>query len=452
MNEDLIECNPNGVPSGIKNYKMETPEAYKLRKELRLEQLEGSNIHSIALILFIVPVVSLVRRVVPLSGYLGDFVITVIPLLCSVVLVDYLVYIYLALFFLFMGGWSLRKKFFGSSKSQLAALENSRKPFLTDYRSAMMLLTCIAILAVDFEIFNLDLAKTETYGISLMDVGVGSFVISMSIVSKKSVSSVGRFKLFGMTLKGILPLLVLGIGRTLMVKSVNYQEHVSEYGVHWNFFLTLSSVSLFAAILDAPIKYSALIGIILSIIQQIALQSGLEHFILEGPRENIISANKEGLVSIIGYTALYLCSIQIGNRLRTASSRKAWIKVLIEICAITLIFIGVGMFLEYGLGIRPSRRMANITYCAYVLGLNMFMISGFLSLDLFTPPRPSIIFSSISKKKNSQLIVFIIANLMTGLINMSMKTLDIPDTLSFGILIIYCLILTAFSVYIKLPV
>ena len=41
-----------------------------------------------------------------------------------------------------------------------------------------------------------------------------------------------------------LPLIILGMGRVLSTKGVNYQEHVTEYGVHWNFFFTVSAVKV----------------------------------------------------------------------------------------------------------------------------------------------------------------------------------------------------------------
>ena len=46
------------------------------------------------------------------------------------------------------------------------------------------------------------------------------------------------------SIKSCIPLFVLGLMRLASVKATDYQEHVSEYGTHWNFFFTLLVVKV----------------------------------------------------------------------------------------------------------------------------------------------------------------------------------------------------------------
>jgi phosphatidylinositol glycan class W len=48
------------------------------------------------------------------------------------------------------------------------------------------MLTALSILAVDFQIFPRRFAKTEKYGVSLMDIGVGAFVASHAFKATKA--------------------------------------------------------------------------------------------------------------------------------------------------------------------------------------------------------------------------------------------------------------------------
>jgi hypothetical protein len=54
------------------------------------------------------------------------------------------------------------------------------------FRVTVYTLTAISILAVDFHVFPRRFAKTETYGVSLMDIGVGVFVAAHAMKSTKN--------------------------------------------------------------------------------------------------------------------------------------------------------------------------------------------------------------------------------------------------------------------------
>ncbi|GBO36375.1 hypothetical protein AVEN_186082-1, partial [Araneus ventricosus] len=60
---------------------------------------------------------------------------------------------------------------------------NINRDFVTGYRGQLLLATATSILAVDFNFFPVRFAKTETYGWSMMDAGVGSFILLQGLCS-----------------------------------------------------------------------------------------------------------------------------------------------------------------------------------------------------------------------------------------------------------------------------
>lgn len=178
------------------------------------------------------------------------------------------------------------------------AKDTERPAFLTVYRSMTMIYTCLAILAVDFPLFPRRFVKVETYGISLMDIGTGSIIFSQGLVHGRKINN--RASLIS-SVRSSIPLLLLGLARLLFVKSANYQEHVSEYGVHWNFFFTLALLSPFVSIFKQRVKLPYLeTGLLILAGYEIALRFGLEDWINHAPRLDLLSANKEGVFSFIG--------------------------------------------------------------------------------------------------------------------------------------------------------
>ena len=124
-----------------------------------------------------------------------------------------------------------------------------KKLFVSNYRAFMNIATILSILSVDFKVFPRRFAKAETYGTGFMDIGVGSFIFGHAIISPFARGTMIRTNQShkGVLLKhfiSCIPILFLGIMRLISVKGTNYYEHVTEYGVHWNFFFTLAFVKV----------------------------------------------------------------------------------------------------------------------------------------------------------------------------------------------------------------
>jgi phosphatidylinositol glycan class W len=76
-----------------------------------------------------------------------------------------------------------------------------------------------------------------------MDIGVGSFIFAQGLMqARKPLADAWSLfvQQFRQTVIHCVPLFALGIIRLIAVKGSNYQEHASEYGIHWNFFFTLA--------------------------------------------------------------------------------------------------------------------------------------------------------------------------------------------------------------------
>ncbi|RKK86534.1 GPI-anchored wall transfer protein 1 [Fusarium oxysporum] len=362
----------------------------------------------------------------------------------------------------------------------------STKPFLTNFRGCMMIVTCVAILAVDFRLFPRRFAKVETWGTSLMDLGVGSFVFSAGLVAARPVL---REKAIGRTtgratplshrivhsLRHSIPLLVLGLIRFLSVKGLDYAEHVTEYGVHWNFFFTLGFLPPFVAIFQSALKWIpsfAALSLLVGVTYQILLETtSLKAYVLTAPRTDLISMNREGIFSFIGYLAIFLAGQDTGMFViprnippKSTASPGAQRNTLLMTMAV---WGGVwtGLYLlstnyHYGFGLAVSRRMANLPYVLWVVAFNTLQLLGFAVIDtIFFPTFYNAQDAKTEKEAYMQatsrviraynrngLAIFLLANLLTGLVNMTVNTLDATPVLTMGILVAYTATITGVAV------
>lgn len=346
------------------------------------------------------------------------------------------------------------------------------KPFITNYRGTLMVVTCVAILAVDFRVFPRRFAKVENWGTSLMDLGVGSFVFSNGVVSVRSSLKAANGKLPPLSrrmlaaLRHSLPLLVLGVIRLLSVKGLDYAEHVSEYGVHWNFFFTLGLLPPFVALFQsafALVPSYAVLSCVLAALYELALdKTSLGAFILTAKRTDLLSQNREGLFSFFGYLAIFLAGQSLGSfalprqrplpvnaSIRTALSQSILVKLIISAVIWTSLFYFSISY--YGLRLTVSRRLANLPYFLWVCSFNSYQAAIFHAIEAIMFPH---IYKAATKEEERQrcrdatspvvyainrngLAVFLLANLLTGLVNLTMPTLHMDVLQTMAVLVGY---------------
>ncbi|CAJ0926192.1 unnamed protein product, partial [Mesorhabditis belari] len=263
--------------------------------------------------------------------------------------------------------------------------------------------------------------KTIGFGHSLMDVGVAGFTyilgVGRNVRNRAKSDQREQEKQKRRLVRRVLtssPIVLgaLGFGRTVVLKILDYGVSVTEYGVHWNFFLTLFVIELVAKLL--PRRFNLLFGILFAAAQQTVLSMGYQEWVLSdsAPRDNLFSANREGLCSLLGYIALYYLASAIGEFISKN---------------------GPKLFLfTFGLAVCLCVQMLTI-------------VEWFLGIFHGESPWCSIQLCLLDSINRTGLIFFLIGNILTGVINMSLNPSSIDPMSSVLYLSIYMLICAGLS-------
>ncbi|XP_024945372.1 uncharacterized protein At4g17910-like [Cephus cinctus] len=488
---------------------------YRREQEEFVSNHVGSNPRDIVLV--ILPNICSIILVATSMGLIGKYLnqylrillellLVIVPcVLCCTILSEHAISVSSAMILLSIGNvilMAMNFNTFGIFKGNLKPLNSRRHPFITNFRSVTNVISIACILAVDFKIFPRRFVKTEIYGYSLMDTGVGLFMLANALVdpearnvqvyrASESVYKTLRRNL-QQSVKGSAALLILAYGRYLAVELIGYQRHVSEYGIHWNFFGTLALVRILVSIISSIVsaQYSLLTGILVLTMHEYALSGKeLKIWILsDGPRNNFFSANREGLLAIPGYVALYFFGIAVGRIIHSTYKRNSndSVDLSVKVFGFNIEFaINNSMVLCIKLSVftiqactalllcdsyfQVSRRLANSGYCVWILTLGVAMLSFLILVDVFIDIlvgatvsayrgqyKGSDVRSEIDSKMEvmpvrnvpevfeavnyNGLFFFILGNLMTGGVNLITKTLYVNDISAIQILILYMFI------------
>lgn len=350
-----------------------------------------------------------------------------------------------------------------------------KRPFITAYRGGMLVVTCLAIIAVDFRVFPRRFAKVENWGTSLMDMGVGSFVFTAGLVSVRSLlkarsnqKTIGLVRSLSTSMKHVLPLVILGLVRLYSVKGLAYAEHVTEYGVHWNFFFTLALLPPFGILTEKLSSLKpwtiAIFALLIGSVYEVVLETtNLKAYILTAPRIDLLSKNREGVFSFVGYLAIFLAGQAIGLQVIPRHSRSGSASLslpaerarllmhLLLWSALWSLAFTVSTSYKYGLGLQVSRRLANLPYVQWVAAFNCAQITLYCFVETLMFPGVYKAADHITEENEVEratswvlqafnrngLAIFLVSNLFTGLINLTVDTLNMGQAQSMGLLLVY---------------
>jgi phosphatidylinositol glycan class W len=133
--------------------------------------------------------------------------------------------------------------------------------------------------------------------------------------------------------------------------------------------------------------------------------------------------------------------VDLGYRIRD----KEW-KVALEILSRNFLISAVFAWNAYYNGIQVSRRMANMQYVVWIYTICVGGITLVGIVDLISPsPTPRI----IEAVNRNQLFVFLVANVLTGLVNLTIDTLNQDDLSSLMILCCYIITVSVSALLVK---
>lgn len=379
-----------------------------------------------------------------------EFVIMVLPTIFNFTLFsEYAQFKFYIMAFAVIFSWLL----FNHNYITSSNIKTRKNPHMTFYRFMLNTYTVFCILAVDFNVFPRRFAKTEKFGHGVMDIGVGCYICSNALLFNiPKIHNLTKYAL--KVFKQVLPLLILGIGRTYFITKADYHHYVFEYGVHWNFFMTLVFLKIINLFILPFISTCCLSGFatVLVIIYEIALNNGLSNWIMsDAPRDTLFTANREGILSLVGYEAIFLYSLSMKWHLSVFIKKKQLINsmflLIVTFSSAVALFL-LTLIVSHFLGI--SRRLANAGYVYWTLSISScllfmsIMIENCITILLHKMnqlnefEKISLIIDSVN---DNLLLFFLFANVVTGIINMCLYTLMMNTVNSLIVLSLYMFVI-----------
>ena len=335
---------------------------------------------------------------------------------------------------------------------------SNRQSCISVWRSLATLASCWCILAVDTPLFPPSLRKCSGIGcLGFMDSGSGAFVLfnavagsrgsrRVSCASSPSSSCAASTSQVSSSLKRPSRAwgkpLCMAIGRLVATSASGYSVPDEEYGRHWNFFFTLSFALHISKIMRRNIGTAAGSALVLSAHQAALLikKGALTEWALSDERDrDLISLNKEGIVSLSGYVGLHLLGCMIAKKLSSAKTQRQFICYAL-LCSMLSwsAFVTLSELVQ-----PPSRRIANCAYIAWVTSINCAAMAASMYACMAAPASP--VRGPVKAVDENMLPVFLLGNLLTGGLNMVVDLAELSRLQSLVLLVLYMSAVVSFA-------
>jgi len=153
----------------------------------------------------------------------------------------------------------------------------------------------------------------------MMDVGVSSTMLCagvtnrLIVVHKESKKGKSLLKELIQSITSNLGICLGASVRFFLLTGIDYHDHVTEWGTHWNFFVTIACLNIISVFIRSS-KYAMILGFTIMITTELLQQHhDAATYIWHAPRYDMISANREGIVSLSGYLSFQLIGMGIGR-------------------------------------------------------------------------------------------------------------------------------------------
>ena len=333
--------------------------------------------------------------------------------------------------------------------------------------------TTIMILAVDFSVFPRRNGKIEHFGLGLMDAGAICFLSINAILSPEirllktansNLNSI-KMKILSKNAYTCSILLVVGLIRLLTIKNLNYQEHVSEYGVHMNFFLLIVLIKLLVmaiALIFGQCIFNPAFGFSLICLHEILLKQFSDYIQQDGHRKSFLDKNKESFYTLIGYIGFYISCFNLLSLLNDSKqdeqhlNNSKCLKGESNNATLRMRYNAIFRSLKYAIvyfafyklsdqfSEQISRRNINMAFTCLMLSIICFTVCfeilWTILFDQYYSNQSKLIIKDAYTSNG--LIVFLLSNILTGFVNMTTNTMQTNDLNAIILLFAYSFVVS----------